>query len=71
VLPETPYDISTDMSFDKMVSPGPKSVIGSLSSESLSFLCELYSKLYPTYGSEFSACNVPIPSGRCNSRNTE
>ena len=61
-LPETPYDISTDMSSDKMVSPGPKSVIGSLSSESLSFLCKLYSKLYPTYASEFSAGNVPIPS---------
>lgn len=37
-LPKMPYDISTQMTFDKGVLPGPNSVIGSLSPESLSVL---------------------------------
>ena len=37
-LPDTAYDISSPASFDESVIPGPKSVIGSLSSDSISCL---------------------------------
>ena len=61
-LPETPYDISTQMSFDVSVLPGPNSVVGSLSPECLSYLCKLYSILYPAYATQFSCGKIAIPS---------
>lgn len=48
-LPAPPYDISSPFSFDESVVPGPKSVISSLSTDSIICLRQLYSRLYPTY----------------------
>ena len=39
--------------FDESIVPGPKSVIGSLSADSIICLHHLYSKLYLAYGNQF------------------
>ena len=61
-LPDPAYDISSPASFDKSVVPGPKSFIGSLTSDSITCLCQLYSKLYPNYEKDFQEGKVFIPS---------
>ena len=48
--------------FDKSVLPGQKSVIGSHSSDSITCLCQLYSKLYPTHEKDFLEGKVFTPS---------
>jgi len=52
-LPDSPYDILSPVMFDESIVPGPKSVIGSLSTDSIICLHHLYSKLYPAYGNQF------------------
>ncbi len=61
-LPDTPYDISSQLSFDESVVPGPKSVIGLLPPESIVCLRKLYSKLYPAYENQVLEGEVSIPS---------
>ena len=61
-LPDPAYDISSPASFDESVLPGPKSVIGSLSSDSIVCLRHLYSKLYPAHKNDFQDGKISIPS---------
>ena len=46
-LPNPSHDILSPADFDTTVTPGPKSVISSLSPELMPHLSKLYSKIYP------------------------
>jgi len=61
-LPDTPYDISSPVVFDESIVPGPKSVIGTLSADSIICLRLLYSKLYLEYGNQFQEGQISISS---------
>lgn len=60
VLPDTPYDISSNASFDESIVPGSKCVIESLTADSVICVRKLYSKLYPAYESQFSDGRIVI-----------
>ena len=61
-LPSPSYDILSPVNFDTSVTPGPKSVISSLSQDLVQCLSRLYSKLYPTHIQLFERGEIFIPS---------
>ena len=61
-LPSPSYDILSPASFDVSVTPGPKSVIRSLSPDLVKCLSKLYSKLYPSYSHLLDKGEIFVPS---------
>lgn len=61
-LPIPSYDILSSVNFDHSVSPGPKSVIASFSSDMTQCLSKIYSKIYPSNEHLFSTGQIFIPS---------
>ena len=61
-LPSPSYDILSPANFDTSVTPGPKSVISSLSQDLVQCLSKLYSKLYPTHSQLFDRGEIFVPS---------
>ena len=57
-----PHDISSPFSFDESVVPGPKSVLSSLSADSIICLCQLYSRLCPPYEEQLHEGQASISS---------
>ena len=51
------YDINDSFKFDDSIKPGPKSVLGMFTTDSMPILHKLYTKLYPT---EISDSEVPF-----------
>lgn len=61
-LPSPSYDILSPVFFDTSVTPGPKSIISSLSQELVECLSKLYCKLYPTHSQLFEKGEIFVPS---------
>ena len=61
-FPHLMYDILSPVDFDLSVSPGPKSVIESLSPEAVSSLSKFYQQLYPLHEHLFDSGEIFIPS---------
>ena len=55
-LPEIPYDINNSFNFDDSVKPGSKFVLGMFTTDSMSTIRKLYTKLYPN---EISDSEIP------------
>ena len=56
-LPEITYDINDSFKFDDSIKPGPKSVLGMFTTDSMPIIHKLYTKLYPT---EISDSEIPF-----------
>ena len=61
-LPSPSYDILSPAVFNLSVTPGPKSVITSLSPDLVPCLSKLYGKLYPAHSQLFDKEEIFVPS---------
>ena len=61
-LPNPSHDILSPADFDTTVTPGPKSVISSLSPELMPHLSKLFSKIYPTHSVMLENGDIFLPS---------
>lgn len=60
-LPCLSYDILSPADFDVSLTPGPKSLIRTLTPDRVLCLSKLYTKLYPSYSHIFNKGEVFVP----------